>query len=230
MYRRGWYLWTVAVTVAVLLAAAVAAPAGTVPAAAREDAAGTGAAGYLSAFEQDVLREHNLARTDPKRYAEYVAEWLRYYDGRVRKLPGRPRVMTVEGKRGVVRAVRFLQAQKPLPPLRPARGLALAARDHRDDTGEKGWMGHYGSDESEPADRVSRYGKWYRRVGENITYGGEDARELVIRLIIDDGIPDRGHRENIFNPQFALAGVSFGAHAGYGTMCVITYAAEFEEY
>lgn len=187
------------------------------------------AAAYMSEFERAVLREHNLARTNPGQYSRYVAEWLQYYDGHIRQLPGGLRVQTTEGKRGVVRAVRFLEAQKAIPPLAASQGLSRAARDHVVDTGRKGWMGHYGSDESEPADRVSRYGTWYRRVGENITYGGETARELVIRLIIDDGIPDRGHRENIFNAEFTIAGVAFGRHASYGTMCVITYAADFEE-
>jgi len=185
---------------------------------------------YLSVFEKEVLAEHNLARTDPKKYAAYVEEWLQYYDGTMRHLPHRPYIRTIEGKRAVAEAVEFLEAQEPLPPLRPARGLSRAARDHVADSGPKGWMGHVGSDESEPGDRVSRYGRWYTRVGENIAYGGSEARELVIRLIIDDGIPDRGHRQNIFNPEFQLAGVAFGPHADYGTMCVITYAADFDEY
>lgn len=184
---------------------------------------------YLSDLENEILREHNLARTNPAQYAEYVAEWLEYYHGKKRRIPGRLPIQTTEGKRGVIDAIRFLEVQEPVPPLRSSKGLAHAARDHVEDTGKKGWMGHLGSDDSEPADRVSRYGKWYGRVGENITYGGWDARELVIRLIIDDGIPDRGHRKNVFNPDFTLAGVAFGHHQTYGSMCVITYAADFEE-
>ncbi len=39
---------------------------------------------------------------------------------------------------------------------------------------------------------------------------------------------DRGHRLNLFSPEYRLAGVAFGEHRDYGTMCVITYAAEFE--
>jgi uncharacterized protein YkwD len=187
-------------------------------------------ADHLSDLEKEVLHEHNLARTNPGQYAKYVAEWLQYYHGKMRRVPGRLPIQTAEGRPGVVAAVRFLEAQDSLPPLVPSQGLARAARDHVEDTGEKGWMGHVGSDDSEPADRVSRYGKWYGRVGENITYGGWDARELVIRLIIDDGIPERGHRQNIFNPDFTFAGVSFGHHNTYGSMCVITYAAEFEEH
>lgn len=188
------------------------------------------AADSMSDLELAVLEEQNLARTNPRAYAGHVEKWLAYYHGKTRALPGRPSIRTVEGKQGVVEAIEFLRAQAPVPPLKAARGLARAARDHVVDTGRKGWMGHVGSDDSEPGDRVSRYGKWYRRVGENITYGGADARELVIRLIIDDGIKDRGHRANIFNAEFSLAGVAFGSHADFGTMCVTTYAGDFEEF
>jgi uncharacterized protein YkwD len=181
-------------------------------------------------IEAAVLREQNLARTHPREYAGYVEAWLSHYHGKTRALPGRPSIRTVEGKEGVRKAVEFLRVQKPLAPLKLVPELSHAARDHVVDTGRNGWMGHVGSDDSEPGDRVSRYGKWYKRVGENITYGGTDARELVIRLIIDDGIADRGHRANIFNPEFTLTGVAFGSHADYGTMCVITYAADFEAY
>jgi len=192
--------------------------------------AGTEYAKYLSEHENEILREHNLARTDPAAYAKIVEEWREYYRGRRRFLPGRRPVWTNEGVEAVEEAMRFLLVQAPVPPLVASQGLSKAARDHVRDSGPNGGMGHIGSDESEPADRVNRYGKWYRRVGENITYGGYSARELIIRLIIDDGIEDRGHRRNIFNPQYRMAGVSFGDHRSYRTMCVITYAADFEEF
>ncbi len=183
---------------------------------------------YMTELENEVMREQNLARTDPQLYATFVEEWYQYYRGRRRTLPNQLPVLTTEGKPALKEAIEYLQNIKPLPPLRPAEGLSLAARDHVRDTGGMGWLGHLGSDDSEPGDRVSRYGTWIRRVGENITYGGDTAREFVIRLIVDDGIPDRGHRENLFNPAFGVAGVSFGWHREYRTMCVITYAGDFD--
>ena len=183
---------------------------------------------YLADIEVAVLREHNLARTQPDEYADYVEEWLRFYKGHRRRLPGRLPVWTTEGRDAVNEAVAFLRLQEPLPPLQASPGLARAAQAHVRDSGPNGGMGHIGGDGSEPADRVSRFGTWFGRVGENITYGGAEARELVIRLIIDDGVKDRGHRRNIFNREYRLAGVSFGRHESYGTMCVVTYAAEFD--
>ncbi len=78
-------------------------------------------------------------------------------------------------------------------------------------------------------DRANRYGKWSGKIGENISYGRSDARDVVIQLIVDDGLTDRGHRGNIFDPQFRVVGVACGEHSKYRAMCVTTFAAGYDE-
>lgn len=80
-----------------------------------------------------------------------------------------------------------------------------------------------------PAVRVNRYGGWEKAIAENISYGPSGARDIVVSLIVDDGVPGRGHRQNIFNPDFRAAGTACGPHAVYGTMCVIDFAGEYRE-
>ena len=64
-------------------------------------------------------------------------------------------------------------------------------------------------------------------IGEVINYGPETARMTVIMLVIDDGVPDRGHRKNLFNPDFRTAGAAIGPHKGYGAMTVVDMADSF---
>ena len=85
-------------------------------------------------------------------------------------------------------------------------------------------QGHTGTDGSQPWDRISRYGDWTGSSAENIAYGPSSGREVVLQLIVDDGVSNRGHRTNIFNPDFKAVGVGCGPHREFAVMCVITYA------
>ena len=162
-----------------------------------------------------VLDEINLARTNPGKYAAIVEE-------RAGRMPG------VDG-RCVEEAVDFLRRQGALEPLRSAAGLVMSAREQVADQGVTGEIGHRGSDGSSPVERIAQEGQWTGRVGENISYGYEDARTIVVTLIVDQGVPDRGHRKNIFRRDFTVAGAALGPHARYGTMCVIDFADGFAE-
>lgn len=55
-----------------------------------------------------------------------------------------------------------------------------------------------GSDRSNPGERINRYVACQDGWAENIACGQRSAREIVMALIIDDGVPGRGHRRNIF--------------------------------
>ena len=76
---------------------------------------------------------------------------------------------------------------------------------------------------------MSRYGSWSERVAENISYGGYSARGVVIQLIVDDGVPGRGHRINLFNPDYRQVGIGCGRHARFHDMCVLDFAARYVE-
>lgn len=184
---------------------------------------------YLSELETEVVKELNLARRKPKQYARFITEMKPYYVGKLIKRPGQPMILTNEGVQAAEEAIRFLNRVKPQPLFYPSKGMSLAAEFHVKTQGPTGQTGHRGTDGSLPADRVSRFGKWLHIVGENIAYGRVSARDIVIGLIIDDGVPGRGHRETIFNPQFRIIGVACGGHAKYGDMCVITFAGGFRE-
>jgi uncharacterized protein YkwD len=185
---------------------------------------------FLSPLENEIITEINLARAQPQTYAGYLEEMKKYYVGNQIRRPGKPPEATVEGLAALDEAIQFLRAARPLPPLQIFKGMSLAARDHANDLGTSGNTGHKGNDGSTPNARVSRYGEWASSVGENIVYQAmTTARESVVGLIVDDGIPTRGHRKNLFDSTYRAAGISLGASSNLGTLCVITFAGDFSE-
>ena len=186
-------------------------------------------ADYLAPLEKHILQEMNLARNNPAEYASLLSELKQYYDEKLLKKPGKIPLVTQEGVGAVDEALDFLRSAHQLPPLNPSRGMSMGARDHVKDAGPQGLIGHQGSDGSDAGERVNRYGAWETQVGENISYGPDDARDIVMGLIIDDGVPERGHRKNLFNPNYHVVGVACGPHAVYHTMCVITFAGGYAE-
>jgi uncharacterized protein YkwD len=107
--------------------------------------------------------------------------------------------------------------------------MTVSARDHVRDQGPRGVVGHESSDGSTFDDRVRRYGRWGISLTENISYGPSGARDVVIDLIVDDGVKDRGHRHNIFDPVAKVVGVACGRHTTYGYMCVMDFAGAYIE-
>jgi uncharacterized protein YkwD len=191
----------------------------------RETISTTSSADFMTPAERNVVIEINLMRRDPARYAQkYLVPLRPYYQGRLLRYPGKIPIMTNEGISALEECIRELERARPVSSLSPSKGLTLAARDHTHDQGRTGSTGHSGSDGSSSINRIDRYGKWNKCAGENISYGYNDARKIIAALLIDDGVPSRGHRKNLLDNNFNHVGVDIGPHRVYGEMCVMDFA------
>lgn len=98
------------------------------------------------------------------------------------------------------------------------------AKFHCNDTGPKGTTGHNSSDGTSMGGRLGRFGQFSGHCGENISYGQATPLAVIIQLIVDDGVPSRGHRTNLFNPNFKVCGTFSGPHKAYGHMSTQNFA------
>lgn len=192
--------------------------------------AAASAASGATALEAGIVRELNLARTNPQKYAQYVKDFRQRFRGTYYTLPGsRTRIVTTEGVAAVDEAIRFLSRQKRLSPVTRSTGLAKAAADLAKEQKRSGAVGHVGKKSGDMEKRIDRHGTWHGTIGEIISYGPDEPRLVVMQLIIDDGVQDRGHRSNIFDPRFRQAGAACAAHPTLRTVCVIDLAGDFSD-
>ncbi len=170
-----------------------------------------------------VIHEMNLARRDPAAYAANLEEVRARSDAHRLVISDQYKVASKEGFRAIDEAIHFLKKAAPVQLLALSPGLCRGAADHCAEQAG-GAIGH-----GDPGKRISRYGKWGVSWGENIAYGKSSARDIVVALIIDDGISNRKHRENIFARKFNFAGVAYGPHARFGSVCSMDFAGAYLE-
>ena len=163
-------------------------------------------AAYLNDEEKKVILFMNMARYDGQLFSE---TFLKAYISEKR----------LENNSYIKSLRRDLKKVKQLKALMPEQDLTSVARDHARLMGEKGRTGHDGFKKRfEPL-----MGKPYLHVGENCSYGYERAIDIVLSLLIDDGIKDVGHRNNILAPDFNAVGVAIRPHKTYRVNCVMDF-------
>lgn len=156
-------------------------------------------AAYFAKLENDVLDEINFAHTQP---AQYVKTRLEPYAGE------NPSTAMTE-------CINEMTVMKSLNPLKLNKRLTLAAKEWVRLQGAGGGVGH-----GNVGERIHKHGLYPHTWGENISYGHDDARTIVIRLLEDNSDPDRGHRKNILSRAYTHVGIGCGTHTIYRFMCV----------
>lgn len=172
-------------------------------------------------FEAQVLDELNYFREDPADYANVLQEYRGRFDGKLMlaEESDDADVMTREGVVAVDEAIRALRGEAPLSTLTWSDPLARAAAENVAAQARSGAVGHYNNGRG-PAERMRAHGGG-PYVSEVITYGHRTPEGVIYQLLVDDGVPGRGHRSTLLRTDFRYAGVACGSHRVWRTMCVI---------
>ena len=167
---------------------------------------------YLSDADKSVICLCNLARLNGTLFAntylrDYVAE----------KSLKSEYVQTL---------IKDLQNVRNLPMLIPDLGLCTAAANHASDIGSTGRTGHKSSDGK---DLVKRFEKYFAKgtISENCSYGKAAPLDIVMQLLIDDGVESLGHRNVMLSEQYGAVGVSIAKHTVFNYNCVLDFYDSF---
>ncbi|MBP5156416.1 MAG: CAP domain-containing protein [Treponema sp.] len=182
---------------------------------------GTTSAVTPTEMEAAVLTEMNFARTNPQGYVN--ARLVPQRTNPTVNLSG-----TSTYQSALEECISQMNAMTPIGSLSLGAGLYKAAREWVVTQGAGTTTGH----DPNLGSRISKYCNWTSR-GENLAYGYSTAEAIVIALLVDDGVGDRGHRKNILETDnhgpYTHAGVSIGSHARYNIMCCIDYAGGYSD-
>lgn len=156
----------------------------------------TASASYMKTEELLMLDEINLIRANPSGYIPYVQQYISHLqkNGSFGNSIQTARELILE-----------LQKTPALSILEPRECVYNAARKHGADEKRMGRSDHMGSDGSWPWDRVLRECPSLQDGNENLVGGPDDIRRAVMLLLVDDGIPNRGHRKTLLNPSWKYA-------------------------
>ena len=175
-------------------------------------------------IEKELLQLHNKIRQDPQSYIPKLKDYLKYFRNKIYHPPNEDPIQTYEGTEAFEDAIQFLKTQKPVEPLELNENITYACRDHVNDIGEKGLTSHEGTTTKNISERLEKYCEWDGACSESIDLGFKTAENILINLLVDDGVSNRYQRLNIFNGKFKYIGIAVGSHKEYGICVVIGYA------
>lgn len=163
---------------------------------------------YLSAKEKEIMMIMNLVRMYPQAFVAIVEN---EYRGN-------------KSSRYYTSLIATLKRSPSSRPLQPHPTVTRASRYHALDMGTTGRTGHISTNGDSGIQRVSKVmNRSIAAWAENCSYGYDNPKEIIIQLLVDEGIPSLGHRENILEPRYTHAGVAFEPHKAYRNNSVVDF-------
>ena len=180
----------------------------------------------MSDFNQELVREINSLRTNPKKYSRTVAKYINYFKGKILRLPGsNAGIKTEEGPDAYREAADFLSKQPRIEALEPSKGLCRIAEDfisavQQSDPND---LGNIDMEEI-----INKYGSFGGSFSRAMDFGGETPEQALVNLIVSDGDTSRGQRESLLSTEIKRIGVANGEHETYRHCTAIVTCTEFE--
>lgn len=165
----------------------------------------------MDSTERGLLFYTNLVRINPRLFcATYLQKYID--------------VNNLDRKNYYVSSlIKELNKLKPIKALDFDKSLYDMAKVHAISMGVKGKIGHDEFDK-----RIKKFlNNKFAMIGENCEYGSSDPLEILMCLLIDEGVASLGHRKNLLNPEFNYVGISFKPHKTYGVNCVMDFGQHF---
>ncbi len=162
-------------------------------------------AAYLTQSEKEVIYVLNLIRSYPALFCKTVLKKYPETSGQL---------YLAEDSVYFLSLVKDLETMQPVNILFPDNACFVSAKAHAYYAGITAYVGH----ERKSADSKAK--KHY--YGECCEYGHSDPVDIILALLIDEGIPSLGHRI-VSLTNYTKIGVSIQPHKKYGKNTVLDF-------
>ena len=178
-------------------------------------------------FAKKVGDEINKCRADPEAYAKKITDYMKYFDGKILRLPHESGIETQEGADAYKEAAEFLSKCPKLPELTVNPLLTEVAKDMTKE------MSKFNSiEEMDGVDRneiIKKHGHYDGHFGESSDFGSVTPLLCCINFLVDDGNESRSNRKLMFREDYKVMGVSCVPHDELGCITLVMYATDFSE-
>ena len=178
-------------------------------------------------FAKKVGDEINKCRADPHPYAKKLTENMKYFDGKILRLPHESGIETQEGAAAYKEAIEFLEKCPKLPELTVNPLLTEVAKDMAKEMSKFNTI-----EEMDGVDRktfIKKHGHYDGHLGESSDFGSVTPTLCCINFLVDDGNESRSNRKLMFREDYKVMGFSCIPHDELGCITLVMYATDFSE-
>ena len=183
------------------------------------------------AIQKDLFIELNNLRSNPKSYIPLIEAEMKLLkkNNILKRMDSNLQIQTIEGKDAYLDTIKFLQSQQPVPPLNEESRLNSAAMDLVKDIGKRGILSHQDENGNYVSERIEKYCEWDYSAGEVIEVSSKNPQDILISLLVDDGLKNRPDRKTLFNQKYNFVGIGTGPHLEYEIVTVIVFAGSIRQ-
>ena len=177
-------------------------------------------------IQTSLYKELNKLRQDPKSYIPLIKAQMETIkkNNILKKKDSNLQIQTLEGKAAYNEAILFLENQEPVNPLTKEIKLSYAAQDLAKDIGERGIVSHQDKEGNYVSERIEKYCEWDYCANEVIEVSSRNVKDILISLLVDDGVRDRPDRRALFQNIYNYVGIYCGQHNEYEIVTVLVFA------
>ena len=180
----------------------------------------------INKFAYEIVKEINLARTKPKKYAKFLEEMLKYFDGDYLIYPKESiNTKTNEGAEAYEEAIEYLYNTYPKPKINLHLSLFKIANDYLNHSMKINYENIFKLNIN---DLIEKYGNFNGNFCKLMDFGGLTAKSIVTNLIVCDGEESRDYRNLIFDDCFRYIGVASKSHPNYKQFTVLMISENFK--